>query len=697
MNIRKKIVCFSASFAVIFTTTCGFSRQESYPTASDSAAGAKLLFEDEFDGSVLDDSKWERCPEIERCEGADVWDNALSYPDGNGKLILKAEWNGEEERVHSGAVRTKNKFYSGLGYYEASIRFPRAYGIWGAFWTMVGDSTNPVNNSSEDGIEIDIIESIDNGNGSWNHAIYWDGYKDDQKKDTKTNTYLNIYDGDFHTFGMWRAEDGYIFYVDGRETWRSKGGGVCPLDGYMLLTVESAAWAGSGTEKSIKALPAQMEVDYVRVWDTNPYFKSGAAPNESGGEEHDDRDMTVELQIDNPVMTVNGVKKQIDLEGTAPVLVNDRTLLPVRAVIEELGGDVGWDDGTQTATLTYGGDTLELQIDSVAAYLNKNPYTLDTAPILLGERTMLPIRFIAESFNFDVGWDNETQTVIIEKHAKRSADVNKFSFATQALDINTSHNARQLGGYVCADGRKVKENVLLRSGLLSWLSDEDIGVLADKYNLKYIVDFRSDEEMKSAPDKEIPGAKYYSFKVYGKDLYSAETAAKLDDITPPDGDSVKQALAFAENGIITERYERILLSEYAQEAYSKFFDVLLEAKEGEAVLWHCSAGKDRTGVASALLLFALGADEAMVTRDFEITNEAYKEKLDAMAEVACEKNLDEATTAEFLTAAVGADARYIKLAVKSVKEKYGSMDNYLRKELGLSDADKQALRDKFLQ
>ena len=63
-------------------------------------------------------------------------------------------------------------------------------------------------------------------------------------------------------------------------------------------------------------------------------------------------DLTIKLQINNPVMTVNGEEKPIDEQGTAPVIINDRTLLPVRAVVEEIGGKVAWDSETQTVTIT---------------------------------------------------------------------------------------------------------------------------------------------------------------------------------------------------------------------------------------------------------------------------------------------------------------------------------------------------------
>ncbi|HIU56769.1 MAG TPA: copper amine oxidase N-terminal domain-containing protein [Candidatus Ornithomonoglobus merdipullorum] len=125
-------------------------------------------------------------------------------------------------------------------------------------------------------------------------------------------------------------------------------------------------------------------------------------------------DIVITMQIGNPEMTVNGSVREINPgAGSVPVIENDRTLLPVRAVIEALGGTIEWNGDTRTATLTYGSDVIELTIDNVTAYLNGTPQTLDTAPVIINDRTMLPIRFISESFRFEVEWEASTQTITI--------------------------------------------------------------------------------------------------------------------------------------------------------------------------------------------------------------------------------------------------------------------------------------------
>lgn len=125
-------------------------------------------------------------------------------------------------------------------------------------------------------------------------------------------------------------------------------------------------------------------------------------------------DTTVLLQINNPEMMAGGVLKEIDPgRGTVPVIENSRTLVPIRSIIEELGGSAAWEESTRTVTLSYGGDIISLTIGSSAAYLNGTACTLDAPPQIIGGRTMLPIRFIAEGFKLNVIWNGDYSVIII--------------------------------------------------------------------------------------------------------------------------------------------------------------------------------------------------------------------------------------------------------------------------------------------
>lgn len=132
------------------------------------------------------------------------------------------------------------------------------------------------------------------------------------------------------------------------------------------------------------------------------------------GAQTDSAAPVIELRIGDPVMTAGNTEQEIDPgRGTVPVIENGRTLLPVRAVVEAMGGAVAWDAETQTAVLAKGDTIILLMIGSGTAFLNETAHTLDAVPVIMNGRTMLPIRFIAEGFGYEVIWDGDTQTVTL--------------------------------------------------------------------------------------------------------------------------------------------------------------------------------------------------------------------------------------------------------------------------------------------
>lgn len=109
-------------------------------------------------------------------------------------------------------------------------------------------------------------------------------------------------------------------------------------------------------------------------------------------------------------VTLNGSPILFD---QPPVLQNDRTLVPLRAIFEALGATVEWDNSTQTVTSTKDGKTIILIIGSNILYVDGTPITLDVPAQLLNARTLVPVRAVAESFDCNVDWNGSTQTVVI--------------------------------------------------------------------------------------------------------------------------------------------------------------------------------------------------------------------------------------------------------------------------------------------
>lgn len=119
---------------------------------------------------------------------------------------------------------------------------------------------------------------------------------------------------------------------------------------------------------------------------------------------------TVVLGVGSKIMTVNGQTFELDTE---PILQNDRTLLPLRSVVEGLGGSVAWEEETGTAVFAKGENVIFITIGSKTAFVNTEKHILDTVPIIIDGRTMLPIRFVAENLGFKVEWNESTSEITV--------------------------------------------------------------------------------------------------------------------------------------------------------------------------------------------------------------------------------------------------------------------------------------------
>ena len=113
-------------------------------------------------------------------------------------------------------------------------------------------------------------------------------------------------------------------------------------------------------------------------------------------------------------MRVNRTTMDIDNQGTAPCIINGRTMIPIRALIEAMGGTVSWNGTLQQVTLTLDGKTLYLRIGESYAFDRNNTYALDSAPVLSNGRTLLPVRAVVEYFGGSVSWNGSARCVTIQ-------------------------------------------------------------------------------------------------------------------------------------------------------------------------------------------------------------------------------------------------------------------------------------------
>jgi hypothetical protein len=121
----------------------------------------------------------------------------------------------------------------------------------------------------------------------------------------------------------------------------------------------------------------------------------------------------ISLQVGSPRMTVNGIVNTIDAQGTKPLISNGTTLVPIRAVIESLGGTVGWDAVARRIDIRLGARTVTMWVGKKTATVNGSSKTMSMAPAIIGGRTMIPLRFAAENLGCLVGWDQPTKSVTV--------------------------------------------------------------------------------------------------------------------------------------------------------------------------------------------------------------------------------------------------------------------------------------------
>lgn len=126
--------------------------------------------------------------------------------------------------------------------------------------------------------------------------------------------------------------------------------------------------------------------------------------NISPATEDADYDSKIVLQIGNRSTAVNGEEFSNDV---APVIIGDRTMVPIRVIIESLGGAADWDEATRTVTLTIGGQVLRMVIDEIIG-------GFDAAPMIMNGRTYVPVRYIAEAVGAQVEWIEASQQIVIK-------------------------------------------------------------------------------------------------------------------------------------------------------------------------------------------------------------------------------------------------------------------------------------------
>lgn len=247
------------------------------------------------------------------------------------------------------------------------------------------------------------------------------------------------------------------------------------------------------------------------------------------------------------------------------------------------------------------------------------------------------------------------------------------------MEFEGIENARQLGGMTRADGARIRPDVLLRTGMLEKATPADIRRLQE-LGLAHIIDFRDIREVEDHPDQPVPGAEHHHFAALGN-------LQVLFKKRPDDPTMTAQEI----HHDFTQLYRFLAQSPESQTAYENFFRVLLESG-GKPVLWHCTQGKDRTGIAGILLLLALGFEEEQALEEFMLTNEFARTQ---MADLEA-RNVPEKQR-EFMKEILFVFYENARFFLDCLQLEYGNVQNYLEMVLGLGPKEIETLEKYYLE
>ena len=259
---------------------------------------------------------------------------------------------------------------------------------------------------------------------------------------------------------------------------------------------------------------------------------------------------------------------------------------------------------------------------------------------------------------------------------------------SKRIILTGTGNTRTLSNLVNKDGMHIKDDLLIRSDALHSITVEDQEILINKYNLKQVFDLRNILEAEIKPDK-------IDVKIHHLPVLANETIGvtkKGDDNTDfkdfLDAVKAKEEPRGA-NKFMQNVYTQVVIAETASYAYKTFLHELLKA-DG-ASLWHCSAGKDRAGFATILVLYILDFDMETIINDYLGTNHYYTPKVEKMISYYGEEYTDT------LWSVFGVEKEYLDVLFNVINNNYGSFDNYLLKELDIDESFKKEFKSKYLE
>lgn len=250
----------------------------------------------------------------------------------------------------------------------------------------------------------------------------------------------------------------------------------------------------------------------------------------------------------------------------------------------------------------------------------------------------------------------------------------------RVVPMEGGHNFRDIGGYPARDGRRVATGLVFRSGTMSELKDSDHALL-DAIGLQVVCDLRANDERKRRPSRFPEAA---TFEIWSRDYQMS--AGDLVAVMQRPG-----ATAQLLRDHVIEAYRTL-----AYEQAPSYRELFLRLAHGPLPLvFHCAAGKDRTGIAAALLLDLLGVPRERVIDDYALTDQFFSRGCELVAQDPIGDRFA-GVDPKVWEPMMRADPAYLEIMFDTIETRHGSGEGFLRDELGLDDMVLSRIRERLL-
>ena len=262
----------------------------------------------------------------------------------------------------------------------------------------------------------------------------------------------------------------------------------------------------------------------------------------------------------------------------------------------------------------------------------------------------------------------------------------------EKIKVRGVRNIREISQYKTIDNQEIKDNSLIRSSRIDKISNKRRNKMFEKYNIGTVIDLRNEVEVEEGKEFTYPdNVEYINLPVIDQAYWGISHERSMRKGLLSKSKEATNKNFFKD--YMYNMYKNIVFDSYSQSQFKKFFDIIIE-KGDKGILFHCTGGKDRTGIASLFLLSILGVSKEDIVADFSMSDKCNR-RYNLSRHIAL-KILPMKNFRRLLTAMLYAKKEYLLKTIQAIEEKYENIIDYLKKAIGLTEENLAKIREMYI-